>query len=489
MQLQITVPSAAVVMMIRYRFASIVRVRRLLSSQVGVRVISNGAHNELNDVPEVNQFSDPHAYRKVHQISLKSPPGLKDDYVPVTNFETSPFSDILKEVLRKEGFLAPTPTQAQSWPIALEKRDMISVARTGSGKTCAFLLPAFQQLLIEKEIELEIAKENGITLYPKHNQSPKVLVLAPTRELAVQIETEAQKFSRACGLISICLYGGVPKKDQILKLKAGIDIIIATPGRCIDLNNGKNLDLSKIQYLVLDEADRMLDMGFEPQIREIMQKIPEKKQSLFFSATWPVEVQSLANEFLSDAVQIKIGDSGVLNANKAINQIIMVIKEHEKTDQLIELLSKLKLNTVDKVDKIDNANVKNDNNIDNNENINNNNSIELSNDNENVNRSSNNDSNSNDNNNIKLPQITITNLNTNTNTNNFLPKTIIFVARKSDCDQLVKILTRLGYTSDSLHGDKTQDMRDRAMERFREGSLRILIATDVASRGLDIKVS
>ena len=357
------------------------------------------------------------SFRNAHQIRLWGSPGSNVDYPPVVDFASSPFSPVLLGVLASEGYSSPTPTQAQSWPIALQKRDMISVARTGSGKTCAFLLPAYQQLLEAKETSMG---SDDLITYRKHKQSPRVLVLAPTRELAVQIESEAQKFSQACELVTTCLYGGALKKSQVLRLQAGVDVVIATPGRCIDLSDGGTLDLSSVTYLVLDEADRMLDMGFEPQIRQILDRIPSTRQSLLFSATWPVEVQDLAEKFLQDPIQINIGDRDVLNANKAIDQHIMVMHESEKTNNLIELLERMMASIVD------------------------------------------------------VPAV--------------LPKSIVFVARRSDCDSLVRLLNRLGYASDSLHGDRTQDMRDRAMERFRDGTLRVLVATDVASRGLDVKV-
>lgn len=371
--------------------------------------------NQKSKTGEPVATSTPESFRKEHQIRLWSNLGSKEDYPPIISFGSAPFCKVLLDVLGAEGFISPTPTQAQSWPIALEKRDMISVARTGSGKTCGFLLPAFEQLMTSRAVP----NADDVS-YSKHNQSPKVLILAPTRELAVQIESEAQKYSQACGLATTCLYGGVPKKNQILRLQAGIDVAIATPGRCIDLFDGGYLDLSCVTYLVLDEADRMLDMGFEPQIRQILSKIPSERQSLFFSATWPFEVQALADEFLRDPIQINIGDRDVLNANKAIDQHIMVMKDHEKTDKLIELFEALK----------------------------------------------------------EAPE----------SPPEALVKTIVFVARRSDCDSLVRLLNRLGYPTESLHGDRTQDMRDRAMEGFRDGRLRVLVATDVASRGLDVKV-
>ena len=380
--------------------------------RVGRHLSSSGASVSADSSP----VPDADSYRTQHQIRISSAAGLSEEYPPIMNFESAPFSKILKEVLLSEGFTAPSPTQAQSWPIALEKRDIISVARTGSGKTCGFLLPAFEQLLATKIVATE-----GEIIHPRRQQSPTVLVLAPTRELAIQIDSEAQKFSEACELVATCLYGGIPKKTQIQKLKAGVDVVIATPGRCIDLSDAGNLDLSRISYLVLDEADRMLDMGFEPQIRSILSRIPPQRQSLYFSATWPFEVQALAEEFLNDPVQINIGDRDVLNANMAIEQHILVIKEHEKTDKLIGLL-------------------------------------EI----------------------INEP---------NGKEHALLPKTIIFIARRSECDSVVRLLNRIGYPTDSLHGDRTQDMRDKAMERFRDGTIRILVATDVASRGLDVKVT
>ena len=379
---------------------------------VGRHLLSSGASVSEGSPPA----PDAESYRTQHQIRISSAAGVPEEYPPIMHFESAPFSKTLMKVLLSEGFTAPSPTQAQSWPIALEKRDMISVARTGSGKTCGFLLPAFEQLLAAKVVPTE-----GDIIHRKREQSPTVLVLAPTRELAIQIDSEAQKFSQACEVVATCLYGGVPKKNQVQKLKAGVDVVIATPGRCIDLSDAGNLDLSRISYLVLDEADRMLDMGFEPQIRSILARIPPQRQSLYFSATWPFEVQALAEEFLNDPVQINIGDRDVLNANMAIEQHILVIKEHEKTDKLIGLLEILNEPT-GKVHAL-------------------------------------------------------------------LPKTIIFIARRSDCDSVVRLLSRIGYPTDSLHGDRTQDMRDKAMDRFREGTVRILVATDVASRGLDVKVT
>ncbi|XP_023327112.1 DEAD-box ATP-dependent RNA helicase 30 isoform X2 [Eurytemora carolleeae] len=178
------------------------------------------------------------------------------------------------------GFTTPTPIQAQSWPIAMKDRDLISIAKTGSGKTLAFLLPAFKKM---------DARSSGGR---ERNKQINCLVLAPTRELATQIQEEAVKFEGA-GYKSACAYGGAPKKDQ-LRCIQGANILVATPGRLLDFLEGGQVDLSGVFYLVMDEADRMLDMGFEPQIRDILKKVPKRRQTLMFSATWPEDVRRLA---------------------------------------------------------------------------------------------------------------------------------------------------------------------------------------------------
>ena len=203
----------------------------------------------------------PQAFRIKHQISLKNDQGK--EYPPVIDFKSAPFSDAIKKVFLSEGFESPTPIQAQSWPILLEKKDLISVARTGSGKTVGFLLPAFQQLSIKNAHKKAATKQTypGARRPRATHSPPSVLVLAPTRELTMQIEVEAAKYSRAAQSSSVCIYGGVGKYPQIQRLREGVDMVIATPGRCFDLADMGVLDLSGISYLVLDEADRMLDMG------------------------------------------------------------------------------------------------------------------------------------------------------------------------------------------------------------------------------------
>jgi ATP-dependent RNA helicase DDX5/DBP2 len=345
----------------------------------------------------------PEAFRTLHQISVII---SSRDYTcppPMATFASTPFSAPIRRSLDAAGFSHPTPTQAQSWPIALDGRDVITVAKTGSGKTCGFLLPAYHRLTTHNS--------------DRRRGPPAILVLAPTRELACQIEQEAIKFGRSSNMRTACCYGGSPKGLQIRKLQQGIEVLIATPGRLNDLLEMRVVDLSQVCFLVLDEADRMLDMGFEPQIRTIIEKIPKERQSMMFTATWPREVQTLAREFLHKPVEIRFGEVDSLNANKAITQIVRVINEGEKSDKLREVLSELN------------------------------------------------------------PSGDVLNI----------PKTIIFVSTKHGCDQLANELWSAGYSVDSLHGDRQQFQRTKVMEQFKRGTLKLLVATDVAARGLDVK--
>ncbi|CAK0888692.1 unnamed protein product, partial [Prorocentrum cordatum] len=180
------------------------------------------------------------------------------------------------------GFAAPTPIQAHCWPVCEANRDLIGIAKTGSGKTLAFLLPPFTKFLGSK---------------PDY-KGPKMLVMAPTRELAVQIQAEADKFGRRIGILSACVYGGAPRGPQLRDLRYGCHVVVGTPGRLNDYLEGGQLKLEACTYLTLDEADRMLDMGFEPQIRTVINAIPHGRQTMMFSATWPKEVRKLAADYL-----------------------------------------------------------------------------------------------------------------------------------------------------------------------------------------------
>ncbi|KAF7134589.1 hypothetical protein RHSIM_Rhsim08G0052800 [Rhododendron simsii] len=331
------------------------------------------------------------SYRRRHEISVSG------DKVPApfTSFEDTGFPpEILREV-HKAGFSAPTPIQAQSWPIALKSRDIVAVAKTGSGKTLGYLLPGFMHLK---------------RLRNNPQLGPTVLVLSPTRELATQIQEEAVKFGKSSRISSTCLYGGAPKGPQLRDLDRGTDIVVATPGRLNDILEMKRVSLRQVSYLVLDEADRMLDMGFEPQIRKIVKEVPSVRQTLMYTATWPKEVRKIAADLLVNPVQVNIGNIDELVANKAITQHVEIMSPMEKQRRLEQILRSLEPGS----------------------------------------------------------------------------KVLIFCTTKKMCDQLTRSLTRQ-FGAAAIHGDKSQGERDYVLNQFRTGRSPILVATDVAARGLDIK--
>ncbi|KAH9558302.1 hypothetical protein CY35_06G001400 [Sphagnum magellanicum] len=262
------------------------------------------------------------AYRRRREITVEG----RNVPKPVRTFEEASFPDyVLHEVL-KAGFTEPTAIQAQGWPMALKGRDLVGLAETGSGKTLAYLLPAIVHVNAQP--------------YLSPGDGPIVLVLAPTRELAVQIQQEATKFGASSKIKNTCIYGGAPKGPQIRDLQKGVEVVIATPGRLIDMLEGRHTNLRRVTYLVLDEADRMLDMGFEPQIRKIVSQIRPDRQTLYWSATWPKEVEFLAKQFLVDAYKVTIGSQD-LKANHSIEQIVEVVSEYEKYPKLIKLLEQI----------------------------------------------------------------------------------------------------------------------------------------------------
>uniref|UniRef100_A0A0E0FXF1 RNA helicase n=1 Tax=Oryza nivara TaxID=4536 RepID=A0A0E0FXF1_ORYNI len=264
-------------------------------------------------------------YRRQRDITVEG----HDVPKPVRYFQEANFPDYCMQAIAKSGFVEPTPIQSQGWPMALKGRDMIGIAQTGSGKTLSYLLPGLVHVGAQPRLE--------------QGDGPIVLILAPTRELAVQIQQESGKFGSYSRTRSTCIYGGAPKGPQIRDLRRGVEIVIATPGRLIDMLEGGHTNLRRVTYLVLDEADRMLDMGFEPQIRKIVAQawlIRPDRQTLYWSATWPREVESLARQFLQNPYKVIIG-SPDLKANHSIQQIIEVISEHEKYPRLSKLLSDL----------------------------------------------------------------------------------------------------------------------------------------------------
>ncbi|KAL1834971.1 hypothetical protein ACET3Z_004622 [Daucus carota] len=311
-------------------------------------------------------------------------------------------SRIMRDISYHE-YTTPTSIQAQAMPVALSGRDLLGCAETGSGKTAAFTIPMIQHCLAQSPV--------------RRGDGPLALVLAPTRELAQQIEKEVKAFSRSLeSFRTAIVVGGTNIAEQRTELRSGVNIVVGTPGRFIDHLQQGNTSLSRISYVVLDEADRMLDMGFEPQIREVMRNLPNKHQTLLFSATMPLEIEALAQEYLTDPVQVKVGKVSSPTAN--VSQILEKVLENEKIDRLLSLL-------VEEATQVERS-------------------------------------------------------------GHSLPLTIVFVERKTRCDEVAEALVAQGLHAVALHGGRTQSEREAALRDFRHGPTRILVATDVASRGLDV---
>ena len=316
---------------------------------------------------------------------------------PVFNFNEINFPEYILKQISNSGFTFPTAIQAVGWPHALSGQDLVGIAQTGSGKTLAFILPAIIHINAQP--------------YLDRGDGPIALVLCPTRELAQQVQQVASEFGALCQIRNTCVYGGAAKGPQLRDLERGCEIVIATPGRLIDFLEQGKTNLRRCTYLVLDEADRMLDMGFEPQIRKIIDQIRPDRQTLMWSATWPKEVRKLAEDFLKDYVHIQVGSMNI-SANHNILQIIDVCSEEEKGEKLMRLME------------------------------------EIMGEQEN--------------------------------------KTIIFTETKRKSDLLTRNMRRDGWPAMCIHGDKSQPERDWVLNEFRTGKSPILVATDVASRGLDV---
>ncbi|KAJ2490590.1 ATP-dependent RNA helicase dbp2 [Coemansia sp. RSA 2050] len=333
-------------------------------------------------------------YRAKHQMTVTG----NNIPNPITSFAEANFPDYVISEIEKLGFEAPTAIQSQGWPMALSGCDMVGVASTGSGKTLAYTLPG----IVHINAQPLLSPGDG----------PIVLILAPTRELAVQIQSECNNYGSSSRIRNTCVYGGTPRGPQIRDLKQGVEVCIATPGRLIDMLQIGVTNLRRVTYLVLDEADRMLDMGFEPQIRKIVDQIRPDRQTLMWSATWPKEVQQMARDFLHDYIQVNIG-SLELSASRLIKQIVEVIPEESKRQRLSSHLERI-------MDQREN-------------------------------------------------------------------KSIIFAMTKRNADDITRNLRQDGWPALAIHGDKSQSERDWVIREFRSGKSPIMVATDVASRGLDIK--
>jgi ATP-dependent RNA helicase RhlE len=286
------------------------------------------------------------------------------------------------------GYEIPTPIQQQAIPAALEGRDVLGRAPTGTGKTAAFMLPTLNRL--------------------RGKEGLRALIVCPTRELAIQVAENARAYARHTEMFVGVVYGGVPLQSELRDLRAGVDILVATPGRLIDHIERANVDLSEVEVLVLDEADRMLDMGFKPQIDQILRKVPAKRQTLFFSATMPNAVKSLAYEMLQDAVTVEAAPK--VTTAEGVEQFVYPVEGRDKP----ELLKKILLQ-----DEVESA--------------------------------------------------------------------LVFVRTKFGADRLATQLTRGGYEVEVMHSDRNMTQRVRALEAFRERHVKVLIATDVAQRGIDVE--
>jgi ATP-dependent RNA helicase DBP3 len=338
-------------------------------------------------------------YYKIHQIRVT---GVNaETYHPYTRFEQAPFDTSLSDYFKD--FQSPTPIQAACWPPLLDGRDVVGIAETGSGKTLAFALPGIMHLLERRQKE------------KKKKYQPWMLILTPTRELAIQIhETLNRPIIR-----SVCLYGGVAKEEQRKGLRKA-DIIVATPGRLQDLLDDGSCQLSQVSYVVLDEADRMLDIGFEVAVRKILSHCPKQRQTVMFSATWPTSVRQLADTFMDkdQVIRIAIGgrddEHAHLTASQHIHQIVQVLSDdpREKDIQLQRLLSTYHKSRKNRI--------------------------------------------------------------------------LIFALYKKEAIRLEQQLLRKGWKVQAIHGDKNQQQRMNALNDFKSGACPLLVATDVAARGLDI---
>ncbi len=263
--------------------------------------------------------------KEIEQFRKEAKITIDGDTVPkpVFKFSEAGFPGSVLEVIDENKWKAPTPIQSQGWPLALSGRNVVGIAQTGSGKTAAFLLPAIVHIRAQPSM--------------KRHDGPIVLILVTTRELAQQVEQVAHHFCSNSKLRIACLYGGAPKKPQLRDLSRCPEVVIATPGRLLDFLESGDTNLRRTTYLVVDEADRMLDMGFEPSLRRIVSQVRPDRQTLMWSATWPKEVRSLAREFLGKYVQVNVGSED-LHANHNIKQIVEVMDNSQKYSRLTDLL-------------------------------------------------------------------------------------------------------------------------------------------------------
>ncbi|HLV93039.1 MAG TPA: DEAD/DEAH box helicase, partial [Aequorivita sp.] len=308
------------------------------------------------------------------------------------SFKSLGLSEALLKAISKKGYESPSVIQEKSIPLILEQKDVLASAQTGSGKTAGFALPILQLLSNES---------------PLRKRPIRALILTPTRELAAQVQEEFKEYSEYTDLRSAVIFGGVGANPQIRALRNGVDVLVATPGRLLDLIGQGALSLSKIEILVLDEADRMLDMGFVRDIKKIMALLPSKRQNLLFSATFSKEIKKLANEFLHNPVLVEATPENT--TVEKIDQTVYRVDKTQKTDLIIKLISEGNWKQV-----------------------------------------------------------------------------LVFTRTKHGANRLSEKLEKAKITSAAIHGNKSQGARTRALSGFKEGKVRVLVATDIAARGLDI---
>ena len=310
------------------------------------------------------------------------------------SFEKLNLIEPILSALKKEGYTTPTPIQEQAIPILLEGNDLLGCAQTGTGKTAAFAIPILQLL----------TQNTGHT---GSKRAIRSLIVTPTRELAIQIGESFASYGRNLNLRHTVIFGGVNQFSQVNALKAGIDILICTPGRLLDLVQQRHVNLGQIQMFVLDEADRMLDMGFVNDVKRIIKLIPEKRQSLFFSATMPKTILELANSILTTPKKVEV--TPVSSTAEKISQGIYFVDQAKKNDLLVHVLQDKSIKSA-----------------------------------------------------------------------------LVFTRTKHGADKVVKLLQKLNIKAEAIHGNKSQNHRQRALGNFKGGSTRVLVATDIAARGIDI---
>ncbi len=309
------------------------------------------------------------------------------------SFTSLNLTDPILRSIKEEGYTHPTPVQEQAIPIALKGKDLLGCAQTGTGKTAAFAIPVLERLAVNKTHD--------------RNRKIRSLIVTPTRELAIQIDESFKNYGRYTGLTTAVIFGGVNQKSQVRELKRGVDILTATPGRLLDLMNQGFISLSGIEIFVLDEADRMLDMGFIHDVKKMLKALPQKRQTLFFSATMPPEIVKLSSSILHKPVSVEVTPESA-TVDK-IRQGIYFVDKGNKKNLLVNVLNE-----------------------------------------------------------------------------DGVGSTLVFTRTKRGANQVVKMLNKKNIQAEAIHGNKSQNARQKALSNFKDQSTRVLVATDIAARGIDV---